>query len=94
LRCTPSRHELAILQPTIQAFYTYSGVCKDKKKGRLYKFIKRPKFGNAIKEFIRETRRFSIEMNDPVVIGGITNIGGLWFREMSLNIERKVQYTV
>jgi hypothetical protein len=82
------------VRPTIQPFYTYSGICKDKKKDRLYTFIKRPEFGDTTKEFIRETRIFSIELNYPVLIGGITNIGGLWSREMSLNIERKVQYKV
>jgi hypothetical protein len=76
-----------LCRPTIHPFYTYSGICKDKKKERLYRFAKGPKFEDGMKEFIRETRGFSIELNYPVVIGGITNIGDLWFREMSLNIE-------
>jgi cytoplasmic FMR1 interacting protein len=90
----PSPHQLEILRLAIQSLYTYGGICTDAKRDSLYKFVKRPQFRDAMKKFVRETRGFSILLNYPKVIREITNLGSLWFRERSLDIERKTQYPV
>jgi cytoplasmic FMR1 interacting protein len=54
----------------------------------------KPKVVDQLAQFVKESRKFAVLLNYAAAIREATNLGALWFRETSLDIEQKMQYPV
>ena len=94
-KCTvpPSLNQLDMIRLQAELLLSKKGPCSDEKKGKLKSFMK-SKYVSQITEFIRESRKFYTLLRYASVIRESTNLGSLWFRETSLDMDKEMQYPV
>ncbi|OHS92912.1 hypothetical protein TRFO_40768 [Tritrichomonas foetus] len=88
----PSIHQLDILRSQIHGLTKSTSLFYDKKE-KLRPCIKKDTI-ESFNKFIDETQKFYSVLNFSQVIRDATNLGSLWFRETSLDIENKIQFPV
>ena len=90
----PSIHQLDLIRLMAEQLVNpKNGPCADEKKGKLKSFMK-SKFVQAIMDFIHESRKYYTLLRYAEVIRDGTNLGSLWFRETTLDMDKEMQYPV